>query len=156
MAHLFCPWVFASRFRQAHAEKRSANIHLNVIGVTKEGSKMKGMPYSFKQTNETYHFISEPVDILCVADTVQQAEQPNYLAEGKIPLQPLATTKPPNPSLSAQDSASNESDMEPFQEAWDFLGIYRASKLASVPMEEETCVFLPKEESSEFQTLQGC
>eukprot|EP00983_Pelagomonas_calceolata_P063199 1147628-Pelagomonas_calceolata.AAC.3 len=39
-----------------------------------------------KQTNETYRFISGLVDIFCVAGTVEQAEQPNYLAEGQPPL----------------------------------------------------------------------
>eukprot|EP00983_Pelagomonas_calceolata_P063755 1147857-Pelagomonas_calceolata.AAC.2 len=34
----------------------------------------------------TRQFISEAMDILCVASIVQQAEQPNYLAEGQIPL----------------------------------------------------------------------
>eukprot|EP00983_Pelagomonas_calceolata_P001535 51605-Pelagomonas_calceolata.AAC.2 len=33
-------------------------------------------------------FISEVVDTLSVADTVQQAKQPNYLAAGQIPMYP--------------------------------------------------------------------
>eukprot|EP00983_Pelagomonas_calceolata_P014606 464074-Pelagomonas_calceolata.AAC.1 len=39
-----------------------------------------------KQTSETYRFISDLMDIFCVAGTIEQAEQPNYLAEGQIPL----------------------------------------------------------------------
>eukprot|EP00983_Pelagomonas_calceolata_P134162 1162031-Pelagomonas_calceolata.AAC.7 len=39
-----------------------------------------------KQTNWTYHFISDLMDIFYVAGTIEQAEQPNYLAEGQIPL----------------------------------------------------------------------
>eukprot|EP00967_Tisochrysis_lutea_P058047 scaffold73739_cov21-Tisochrysis_lutea.AAC.1 len=34
-----------------------------------------------KQTNEAYRFISD-IHIFCAAGTVEQAEQPNYLAEG--------------------------------------------------------------------------
>eukprot|EP00983_Pelagomonas_calceolata_P005019 164179-Pelagomonas_calceolata.AAC.1 len=41
-----------------------------------------------QQTNETYRFISDLMDIFCVARTVEQAEQPNYPAEGQILLQP--------------------------------------------------------------------
>eukprot|EP00983_Pelagomonas_calceolata_P096098 1158088-Pelagomonas_calceolata.AAC.1 len=39
-----------------------------------------------KQTNEACSFISNLMDTFCVAGTVEQAEQPNYLAEGQIPL----------------------------------------------------------------------
>eukprot|EP00983_Pelagomonas_calceolata_P018414 576869-Pelagomonas_calceolata.AAC.1 len=38
-----------------------------------------------KQTNETYRFICEVINICCAADTVQQSKQPNYLAEGQVP-----------------------------------------------------------------------
>eukprot|EP00983_Pelagomonas_calceolata_P108716 1159488-Pelagomonas_calceolata.AAC.1 len=34
-----------------------------------------------KQTNETYRFISDLLDIFCAVGTVEQTEQPNYLAE---------------------------------------------------------------------------
>eukprot|EP00983_Pelagomonas_calceolata_P050254 1141877-Pelagomonas_calceolata.AAC.3 len=34
-----------------------------------------------KQTNETYCFISDLMDTFCVAGTVEQAKQPNYLAD---------------------------------------------------------------------------
>eukprot|EP00983_Pelagomonas_calceolata_P056179 1144467-Pelagomonas_calceolata.AAC.2 len=52
-----------------------------MVGVTKEDSKMKSMPCSSKQTNEIYRFVSKMMDILCMAGTVWQTEQPNYLAE---------------------------------------------------------------------------
>eukprot|EP00983_Pelagomonas_calceolata_P042955 1138717-Pelagomonas_calceolata.AAC.3 len=39
-----------------------------------------------KQTNETYRFVSELMDIFCAVGTVKQTEQPNYLAEGQTPL----------------------------------------------------------------------
>eukprot|EP00983_Pelagomonas_calceolata_P053628 1143367-Pelagomonas_calceolata.AAC.2 len=55
---------------------------------------MKSMPCSFvlallcalfeehtKQTNETYRSISDLIDIFGAVGTVEQAEQPNYLAE---------------------------------------------------------------------------
>eukprot|EP00983_Pelagomonas_calceolata_P064380 1148097-Pelagomonas_calceolata.AAC.1 len=35
-----------------------------------------------EQTNEIYRFISELMDIFCAVGTVEQTEQPNYLAEG--------------------------------------------------------------------------
>eukprot|EP00983_Pelagomonas_calceolata_P031161 978189-Pelagomonas_calceolata.AAC.1 len=34
-----------------------------------------------KQTNETYRFVSDLIDIFCAVGTVEQAEQPNYLAD---------------------------------------------------------------------------
>jgi len=39
-----------------------------------------------KQTNDTYRFISDLMDIFCAVGTVEQTEQPNYLAEGQTPL----------------------------------------------------------------------
>eukprot|EP00983_Pelagomonas_calceolata_P056387 1144577-Pelagomonas_calceolata.AAC.1 len=39
-----------------------------------------------KQTNETYCFIPNLMDILCAIGTVEQAEQLNYLAGGQSPL----------------------------------------------------------------------
>eukprot|EP00983_Pelagomonas_calceolata_P032128 1008851-Pelagomonas_calceolata.AAC.1 len=42
--------------------------------------------FSQKQTNETYRFISDLMDIFCAAGTVELAEQPNYLVEGQTPL----------------------------------------------------------------------
>eukprot|EP00983_Pelagomonas_calceolata_P106433 1159232-Pelagomonas_calceolata.AAC.3 len=39
---------------------------------------------SQKQTNETYCLISDLMDVVYVAGTVEQAEQPNYLAEGTL------------------------------------------------------------------------
>eukprot|EP00983_Pelagomonas_calceolata_P087096 1156883-Pelagomonas_calceolata.AAC.4 len=47
-----------------------------------------------KQAKETYRFISKLMDIFCAAGTVEQAEQPNhlaevepnYLAQGQIPM----------------------------------------------------------------------
>eukprot|EP00983_Pelagomonas_calceolata_P048083 1140913-Pelagomonas_calceolata.AAC.6 len=67
---------------------RARSTHLNAISVTAEDSKLKNMPCSFKQTNETYRFTSNLMDIFCVAGTVEQAKQPTYLAEGQIPLKP--------------------------------------------------------------------
>eukprot|EP00983_Pelagomonas_calceolata_P083246 1156120-Pelagomonas_calceolata.AAC.6 len=43
-------------------------------------------PCRQKQTNVTYRVIFKLMDILCVAGAVEQAEQPNYLAEGQLPL----------------------------------------------------------------------
>eukprot|EP00983_Pelagomonas_calceolata_P077805 1154027-Pelagomonas_calceolata.AAC.2 len=39
-----------------------------------------------KQTNETDRYISDLMDIFCAVGTVEQTEQPNYLAEGQTPL----------------------------------------------------------------------
>eukprot|EP00983_Pelagomonas_calceolata_P084023 1156277-Pelagomonas_calceolata.AAC.9 len=39
-----------------------------------------------KQANETHRFISKLMDIFRAVGTVEQAEQPNYLAEGQTPL----------------------------------------------------------------------
>eukprot|EP00983_Pelagomonas_calceolata_P026221 823112-Pelagomonas_calceolata.AAC.1 len=39
-----------------------------------------------KQTNETYRFISELTDFIFAVVTVEQTEQPNYLAEDQTPL----------------------------------------------------------------------
>eukprot|EP00983_Pelagomonas_calceolata_P092739 1157702-Pelagomonas_calceolata.AAC.8 len=39
-----------------------------------------------KQTNETSRLISDLMDIFCAVGTVEQTEQPNYLAEGQTPL----------------------------------------------------------------------
>eukprot|EP00983_Pelagomonas_calceolata_P041065 1137883-Pelagomonas_calceolata.AAC.5 len=38
-----------------------------------------------EQTNEIYRFISDLMDIVCAVGTAEQAEQPNYLAEGQTP-----------------------------------------------------------------------
>ena len=37
-----------------------------------------------RQTNDSYRFISELMDVFCIAGVHQQAEQSNYLAEGQI------------------------------------------------------------------------
>eukprot|EP00983_Pelagomonas_calceolata_P133692 1161986-Pelagomonas_calceolata.AAC.10 len=37
-----------------------------------------------KQSNKTYRFISDLMDIFCAVGTVKQTEQPNYLAEGLV------------------------------------------------------------------------
>eukprot|EP00983_Pelagomonas_calceolata_P076177 1153300-Pelagomonas_calceolata.AAC.1 len=39
-----------------------------------------------KQTNETCRFNSDPMDIFGAVGTVEQAKQPNYLAEGQTPM----------------------------------------------------------------------
>jgi len=42
--------------------------------------------YSFfqRQTNDSFHFISELMDVSCMAGVHQHPEQSNYLAEGQI------------------------------------------------------------------------
>jgi len=37
-----------------------------------------------RQTNDSYHFISELMNVFCMAGVHQQPEQSNYLAEGQI------------------------------------------------------------------------
>jgi len=37
-----------------------------------------------KQTNDSYRFILEHMDVFCMAGVHQQPEQSNFLAEGKI------------------------------------------------------------------------
>eukprot|EP00983_Pelagomonas_calceolata_P078851 1154412-Pelagomonas_calceolata.AAC.3 len=39
-----------------------------------------------KHINETYRYVSKLIDIFCAVGTVEQAEQPNYVAEGQTPL----------------------------------------------------------------------
>eukprot|EP00983_Pelagomonas_calceolata_P099447 1158456-Pelagomonas_calceolata.AAC.9 len=88
-------------------------MHLNVKGVTEEDFKAKSMlegdtrclgprgtfahlfsdfPFPHKTFLDesgafccTQAYPSELMDIFCVAGTVEQAEQPNYLAEGQTP-----------------------------------------------------------------------
>eukprot|EP00983_Pelagomonas_calceolata_P047930 1140850-Pelagomonas_calceolata.AAC.9 len=40
--------------------------------------------FSAEQSNKIYRFISDLMYIICLAGTVEQAEQPNYLAGGKF------------------------------------------------------------------------
>jgi len=37
-----------------------------------------------RQANDSYRFVSELMDVFCMAGVYQQSEQSNFLAEGKI------------------------------------------------------------------------
>eukprot|EP00983_Pelagomonas_calceolata_P069110 1150255-Pelagomonas_calceolata.AAC.1 len=90
-----------------HVEHTNKGKHLIAIAVTKEDSK--------KQTNETYCSISDLMDIVCAIGTVEQAEQPNYLAEDHFQIHATLVT-PFNPSKSMDTSG-----VASVQDASDFL-----------------------------------